>query len=102
MDMEQVLLIGIVLCVLMLIIIAVRRRAIERSDSGSVTETVKTVESKPVEEINSEPKAPEVQQGPPVVTIFEDTLQRQARRCPNCDGENRPGTTVCEVCARKL
>lgn len=38
----------------------------------------------------------------PTITIFEDRMIRQVRRCPSCDGENSIYARGCEICGRRL
>lgn len=97
-----VLLLIVAACVIALIYIAGKQKALDEEvvikptdSSGSSGTTSSTTGSTP-----SQPE--EKPSGPPQNTIYEFNATSAKRLCTFCDGENSVGAKVCNICGRDL
>lgn len=98
-----VLLLIVAACVIALIYIARKQKALDEEvvikptdstgSSGTASSSTGSTPSKPEEDKPS---------GPPQNTIYEFNAKSTKRLCPFCDGENSVGAKVCNICGRDL
>lgn len=91
-----ILLLVVVACVIALIYISKKRKALEEN----FTATSGTSDANKVD--NIDPIKDETPSGPPQNTIYEFNAKSGNCLCPFCDGENSVGAKVCHICGRDL
>lgn len=98
-----VLLLIVAVCVIALIYIARKQKALDEeivvkptdsSWSSGATSSSRGITPGKVEEEKSS--------APPQNTIYEFNAKSAKRLCPFCDGENSVGANVCKICGRDL
>lgn len=101
--MEVVLLLVAVVCVIALIYIAKKRKALDESIDIKVSSSTGTSGSGNGAEGGSSGKPEEEKaSGPRQITVYEFSAKTMKRCCPFCDGENSTGANACSICGRDL
>lgn len=95
--MELVLLLVLAVCVIALIRITQKLKALEEESDSTITNTSGTSRTSS-STINDKKE----EEGLPQNTIYEFSEKSEKRLCPFCDGENSLGAKVCIVCGREL
>ena len=95
-----VLLIVVAACIIALICISKKRKALDeesyiKTPSTSIPNTEKAATP-------NTPKEAEMPSGAAQNTIYEFNAKRATHLCPFCDGENSAGAATCIICGRNL
>lgn len=93
--MEIILILIVAISLIALIRVSKKRKALEKSleESSDKRDT-------PV--LPDTEKKTEITSGPSQINIYELSSKAGTRLCPFCDGENRAGVRVCDICGRDI
>ena len=91
-----VLLLIVAVCVIALIYITRKQKALDEEVVIKPTESSGSSDTTPSKPEEDKPS------GPPQNTIYEFNAKSTKRLCPFCDGENSVGAKVCNICGRDL
>lgn len=116
MQVEVVLGLLILACIIVLSVLAIRRNKLDKKETPTA---ITSAMPKKVEEGVATPKigvkptptkpAPTPTPGdrstdkvPPAVILFADNMYNGSIRCRACDGENPPGVRICQICGKQV
>lgn len=114
MQVEVVLGLLILACIIVLSVLAVRRNNLDKKETPpdiistmpkKVEEGTAPKEEKPTPKKPAPPPTPDkgsTGRVPPAVILFADNMYNERIRCRACDGENLPGTRICQICGKQV